>query len=497
MTISSARMIAATRKFFGRFAVDTSGATATLMAAGLFAMIGTVGIATDAARGYLVKARLSQALDSAALAGAKVFYLPTRDPDIQMYFDANFPQGYMDAAITGPNITTKKDTNGDDILTLTASAQVPTTLMTLFGINTIKVSGGSEVTRQTQLLDVVLAIDMSGSMSLPAVGGGTRIEAARAAATEMVDILFGNEATKSLLKIGLVPWNSKVNVQLNGTTFDDTLTNTISVPAFVNPLTSAAQTEVYTANNSPVPLLSAPTAGWRGCVYQRHIYNGATNDPTDDADTALGAVSFPGGDWVAWEHIGPEGEPVPGNAECLQAVLGGSSLECVQCLDHGITPLTSTKQEIQDALNELISPDGGTNISHGLAWASRVLTPGAPFDEADPNPPGLRQQAIVLLTDGENCGWWGDGYKGAYGLCASARSFMNDRLLELATNIKASGVIIYTIQFANSGTPLQNLMKSISTGPDAPYYHHAPDAATLQTVFQEISNHLSELRLSK
>ena len=74
---------------------------------------------------------------------------------------------------------------------------------------------------------------------------------------------------------------------------------------------------------------------------------------------------------------------------------------------------------------------------------------------------------------------------------------MNDRLRALAANIKASGVKIYTIQFANSGGPLQALMREVASGPDAPYYHYAPDSTTLQTVFQEVANHLSELRLSK
>jgi Flp pilus assembly protein TadG len=496
MKLSNAKIFAAGRDFLNRFAVDTSGATAAFLAAGLFAMIGTVGIATDAARGYLVKARLSQALDAAALAGAKAFNLPNRDADINMYFNANFPAGYMDANLSGPNISTKKDNTGNDVLTLTASAQIPTTLMTLFGINQLNVSGGSEVTRETDFLDVVLAMDMSGSMG-NSLGGSTRIAAARDAATELINIMFGSSATKSLLKIGLVPWNSKVNVQLNGTAYDQTLTTVENVTPFTNPLTSAAQSQVWKANNSPVPLLAPPPVDWAGCVYTRYKDNA---DPTDDAETALGAVSFTGGDWVAWEHIGVEGEPVAGSAECTSSL--STSQDCTVCLDHGITPLTNTKQTIQDAVNELLSPVGGTNIPQGLAWAWRVLTPGAPFDEADPNPPGERQQAIVLLTDGENCGWWGDGYKGIWIIgssasCSESRDEMNDRLTELATNIKAAGIKIYTIQFANSGTDMQNLLKSISTGPGAPYYHYAPDAATLQTVFQEIATHLSELRLSK
>jgi hypothetical protein len=103
----------------------------------------------------------------------------------------------------------------------------------------------------------------------------------------------------------------------------------------------------------------------------------------------------------------------------------------------------------------------------------------------------------VLLTDGENLAGNGDGYKTVFGYGSAGRSDMYDRLRALATNVKASGVKVYTIQFANSGGPLQALMKEIASGPDAPYYHYAPDASMLQTVFQEVANHLSELRLSK
>jgi Mg-chelatase subunit ChlD len=126
-----------------------------------------------------------------------------------------------------------------------------------------------------------------------------------------------------------------------------------------------------------------------------------------------------------------------------------------------------------------------------------VVKPEAPYTEADPNPAGPRQQAIILLTDGDNFGGNGDGYKTVFGYGSAGRPGMNDRLRALATNIKASGVKIYTIQFANSGGPLQTLMREIASGPDAPYYHYAPDSSTLQTVFQGVANHLSELRLSK
>jgi hypothetical protein len=120
-----------------------------------------------------------------------------------------------------------------------------------------------------------------------------------------------------------------------------------------------------------------------------------------------------------------------------------------------------------------------------------------PFTEAVPDPEYDREQAIVLLTDGENFGGSGDGYKGTFGRGSDARPDMNDRLSALADNIKADGVIIYVIQFSNSGSQLQALLQTVASGPGSPYYFFAPDADTLQQVFRQIANHLSELRLSK
>lgn len=483
--------------FLQRFVIDTNGATAVFMAVGLFAMVGSIGIATDAARGYLVKARLSQALDASGLAGARVMFSDTRNDDINMYFDANFPPNYMDSVVAGPNIT---DISAD-VLHVAATATVPTTVMRIFGVTEFDVSAETEITRQTQLLDVVIAMDMSTSMvwdANPSGGGGSRIAAARTAAKDLVDILFGSDATKDLLKIGLVPWNSKVNVMLRGTAFDPALTVTEAVPSFTNPVTGAAQSVIYKANNSPVPLLNAPPVGWAGCVYQRHHDNA---DTTDDADHLLGSLSYTGGDWVAWEPVTLADEPSEYNGVTYE----GTCSNCRPCLTatnglgeqiYGITPLTSTKSVIDDAIDKLEDPVGRTNIPGGLGWAWRVLVPDAPFTEADANPPGKRQQAIILLTDGQNWGGYGDGYKDVFGTAASPPG-MDDRLQALATNIKAAGIQLYVIQFFHNSGALATLLKGVASSPDAPFYHFAPDAASLQTVFKEVANHLSELRLSK
>lgn len=471
----------------GRFVAETRGGLAPFFAVSIIPLIAFVGIGTDTARGYILKSRLSYALDSAGLAGGRVVYSTNRDADIQMYFDANFPPGYMGAVVDGPHFNVSTD---NTVVSLDASATIDTTFLRVLGIENMAVSSSTEVTVQTFMLDVVLSMDVSGSMGSSA-GSTTRIAAARDAAKTLVDILFGSNSTNNLLNFGLVPWNAKVNAWTAGMAYNSGGTTTQNVANFVNPVTGAGQSVVYYANNSLVPLLSAPDPDWKGCVYARYIHDGNNGN---DADLLEGLLTVGGKDWMAWEPIGPEGEPVPGWGQCSSAVGWG---DCTPCSEYGITPLQNSKTAITAAIDALIDPGGTTNIPQGLNMAWQVLTPPPPYTEAVANPQGNRKQAIVLLTDGENYGGSGDAYKGVYGLGSAAQPALDARLRTLATNIKNSGVIIYAIQFGTITPAQEQLMKDVASGPDAPFYFFAPDAGALNAAFQQIANSLSELRLSK
>ena len=690
--------------FFNRrlrsFSKDERGAFAIFMGFALIPLIGFMGISTDAARAYLVKSRLSSAIDAAGLAGGKVYFEPHRNDDIRMYFNANFPAGYMGSTISGPEIIADE---ANETLTLRAYASVPMMFMHLFGFDQVTVMADNETTRRMIALDAVLAVDMSGSMG-SALNDTTRIGAARDAANDLIDILFGDNATKDLLNFALVPWNGKVNVTINETGFDPGATTEDATAPFVNPLNGANQSSVFYANNSPALLLSSPEADWKGCVYSRFIDD--ANEFTN-ADTLMPPEPTRDADWYAWEPIGPEGEPANGDGSAIKVIQAksssnfGTSLsaawnqtpkatsiliaigsrregnqfntpagwtslasinaddgvgtrrsrifakragvgeagvtltagnsrqqamtilevngldwnnlvdniritdrtedlnsnvslssvrayndgdlllavaaledddfggyswsngfaplgnvevvsgdgedlthsvayrivgsdgyynttfstaggnpeetwgaiialeashqcsgtvtggECSPCLEHGITPLQNNKAVIKAAVDSLQHPNGTTNITQGLGWAWRVVKPGTPFSEAIVDPNYTRQQAIILLTDGENFAGNGDGYKTVFGYGSAGRPEMNERLKKISANIKADGVILYVIQFAHEGSDLQTLLQEVASGPESPYYHYAPDADSLRKVFREIANHLSELRLSK
>lgn len=495
------------------FRRDEEGAVAILVAAAVIPLIGALGLATDTARGYMVKARLSQALDAAALAGGKNIFGADRDADIQMFFDANFPPGTLGADVSALDITVNDDKT---VLGISATATINTTFMRVLGLDELTVAASTEVSRQIDQLDVVLSIDTSGSMGSPY----SKIEGARDAAEDLVEILFGaNEVsptveiegtTYALLNVGVVNWNAKVNVTLAGEAFDPALTTSQTVtPAFVNPVTGLSQDRLYFANNSPVPLLAPPDAEWRGCVYARYAgdANRYTGDPvtvsdnTNDADLSLGPVTVGGKQWLGWEPIVTlEGEPRDGrwrhsptdepwgtdwynrdrtcyaslwNDTSLNRTYGpdnypekadvrpahwsqarssiGWSTECTACPQVGILPLTTVKQTVIDLVQDL-EPEGNTNIPQGLAWAWEVLMPGAPFDEAVETVPFPRQRAIVLLTDGETVGGNGDAYKGRFGSGSGAGTTSNS----------AHGYLPSPPDVANTRNNLNNRLKRLA-----------------------------------
>jgi Flp pilus assembly protein TadG len=53
------------------------------------------GVGVDALRGYMAQARLSRAVDAAALAGGRVFFDNQRNSHIRRFFDTTFPSGFL------------------------------------------------------------------------------------------------------------------------------------------------------------------------------------------------------------------------------------------------------------------------------------------------------------------------------------------------------------------------------------------------------------------
>lgn len=474
--------VGTSRSFFR----DSRGSLLTWATFLIVPLLGFVGVGVDSARGYMVKARLAQALDSAALAAGKYAADTTKaQEEANMVFKANFPAGYMSATVTGPTFVFNSTL---DTVAVNASAVLPTYFMHLIGTNNFTVSASTEVTRRTVYMDVVMSVDVSGSMD-DYVGSTKKIDAARTASQTLVDTLFGTSTTKELLKIGLVTWSANARILDIGSTYSSSQTTSTTVTSFVNPYTGTSQNKLYYAKNSPIPLLSSPPSGWTGCVRSRFII--PNDNINNDADLYINPVTVSNKAWKGWD-------PAVNTIHATGGTTKKPTYSAMQCNTQGIQRLTNTKSTITTAVTKLVNPTGNTNMIAGLMTAWMVLAPkgaGSPFDADSTSPPaagtGELVRAIVLMTDGDNTQSETDFYEGYL-----TDSQMDTRTQSAAQKIKDAGVIIYTIRFGAASNS-ETLLKQVASGPDAPYYQYAPDAASLKSAFQEIGNHLSKLRLSK
>ena len=169
----------------------------------LVATIATVGLAVDVGTIYLIKARLSAAVDAAALAAGRSVNLANTVAQAQtqaiaaaqQFFNANFPPGYLNSIGTPtvtPTFTQVTDGSGNPTgvlnISVTASAQAPTYFMNIFNISRITVSDSGTASRRGLVL--ILVLDQSSSMNTAPdpVSGLTACEAMKQAAQNFISL---------------------------------------------------------------------------------------------------------------------------------------------------------------------------------------------------------------------------------------------------------------------------------------------------------------------
>lgn len=515
-----------------KLAGDRRGGVAVFIAIGIFAITGAVGLATDAARGYLVKARLSQALDAAALAGGRVMSSPDRDADIVMYFNANFPPGYLGAVPSGPTIGVDPD---GKILTLTASAVLPTTLMRILGFETMNIASATEVTIESRNLEVSLVLDVTGSMA------GQRIIDLRAAAKELVDIVVHDIQTPYYSKLALVPYSMGVNVA----GYAEEVRGPITGPA--KSITGATRTNPVVVTAAGHGLSNGQTVYITGVGGMTQLNNKEYTVASATANTfALSGVN--GSNYSNYSSGGIVGRlcTSPGceffkftNAQgnqrihrvssCVTERLGANAYTDAapsvayiginypssgagnNCLSDPILPLTSDKTLLHSRIDALAAV-GSTAGQIGTAWGWYMLSPNFSYLwPADSQPAAYGTEELlkvaIIMTDGE----YNTAYRsGVIAQDSGTGSGSNaDKINQNATNgnpytqaqqlcanMKAAGIIVYTVGFAISGsTNVVNLMNQCATSPSHVYF---PDSGVdLQHAFRAIAMSISRLRLSK
>jgi Flp pilus assembly protein TadG len=186
-----------------RSARGQEGFVLVYMAAILALLMVTTGLAVDSGRAYLVKAQLSKAVDGAALAAARSLNSGNPRVEATQIFKANFPPGYMGTDTSSDPTaaanffnSTVNAASGVNVVTISATATLPTTFMRVANVNQVTVASSGEATRR--MVDLSLILDVSGSIGAqwPAVRDAARtfVNSFDAAHDRVSLITFGDAA---------------------------------------------------------------------------------------------------------------------------------------------------------------------------------------------------------------------------------------------------------------------------------------------------------------
>lgn len=165
-------MTASLGRFLRHFHADQRGNVLMLVGVCFVVLVAIGGAGYDFGRQQVVRLKMQQAADAAALAGAGM--APgTSDNDrrnmANLYFSMNYPQKYLDVPRPTPTITVTTDAN----ITVTASSPLLTSFIRTVNVNTLTARGRSVALIKSDYnkVDLILVMDNSGSMSNTDVNG--------------------------------------------------------------------------------------------------------------------------------------------------------------------------------------------------------------------------------------------------------------------------------------------------------------------------------------
>lgn len=196
---------------------DRSGNTLAMIAAALVPLLAMVGGAIDMGRSYLAQTRLQQACDAGVLAARKRMgtsaaaggVIPSDVTEVgNRFFNVNFPDGAY--GTTGRDFDLVLE--GDFQLNATAQVIVPTTIMGMFGITEVPVNTSCGAQVGMANTDIVLALDVTGSMNLTNPGDSRpRIAELKDTVQSFHAQIEAAKAPGARVRYGFVPYSTNVN----------------------------------------------------------------------------------------------------------------------------------------------------------------------------------------------------------------------------------------------------------------------------------------------
>lgn len=202
------------QSFLHRFGRDTSGNTLALMATALLPLLGIIGGGVDMSRAYLADSRLQQACDAGVLAARKRLgsevaltgTVPREAAEMgQRFFNLNFRDGVYGTE----DRQFQMYLESDNTVTGEASVTVPTAVMNVFGYSEIPLEVECRATMGTQNVDVMMVLDVTGSMRHTNPGDSmSRLDTLK----QVIRDFHTQVGDGPGIRYGFVPYSTHVNV---------------------------------------------------------------------------------------------------------------------------------------------------------------------------------------------------------------------------------------------------------------------------------------------
>jgi len=534
-----------------RFHRDRSGNFAMFGAILCVPLVLGAGVAIDLSTVSRYRAELQQAIDAATLAVAREGK-NINDAQAQAIAD-QFLTGNLD-----PTYTRLVVVREETVVRVQAETRAPMAFGALLGYDEYPVVAAASADTAYTSYEIALVLDTTGSMQ------GGKLTAMKEAVIGLIDTMSGQVGNKDKLKFSLVPFSSFVNVgPEHGPKFDKDGRQIAGTGAKWLDLKGDSpikQTELA-QGVSRFQLYANLGQQWSGCVEARpqagrdYDVTTASADPVrpeslyvpafaiDEPDSGgyansyiksnadpLGTTAKARKDRWAKYGVATDGGGLPllnGVLSLVANLLGLSSGQTISidtgpsgfqgfnkgpnfaCGTQPIVPLTNDYALLRSKVNSL-QARGTTNITEGVAWGTRVLTPGEPFPQARDLRKGGVEKIMIVLTDGSNVlgnnntglrssyssyGFLIDGRLGTTsGNSAQTNSLMNDRTLAACAHAKEEGMLVYTIRLEEPDVKTGTMLRQCATSEG--HYFDAPSRNQLDDVFQTIKDRIVRVRIA-
>jgi Flp pilus assembly protein TadG len=542
------RLDATSQGLMTRLRHDVKGNTMAIGAAALVPLAGMVGGGIDLSRMYIVKTRLQHACDAGALAGRKAMgagswsyngYAPRKTAE--QFFKANVGENPY-----GANSLAFKFEEKNGLVTGTASAVVPMTLMQVLGEEKAQV----DVTCNSELhfpnTDVMFVLDTTGSMDSKAVATDSqkKIDGLKNAVKCFYEAIAKVDTTAACskpvsgtvdpavqIRFGFVPYSTNVNV---GQIIPETFFRrrwSYNTREFLYKQYGTTHWKYGFLEQNLNPLLTGSAVWprkmtlpigkdgankdvvWDGCIEEAKTDPDPIANPSEAKDLNIDLVPTtsdpetllkPAISGISYKRT---------NSRTRSEVADSTD----QTGEEGTYYCPTTSKTLQkwptagpfEAYVDSLNPVGNTYHDIGLLWGGRLASPDGMFaaDNKTTASGAPIARHLIFMTDGDTvtsnsnysaygipwydqrnvnpAGGWGDNFNAQ----------VNTRFLAICEQIKGKNITLWVVSFGSgvSGAAQTNLRTCSSPG----HYYRASSSADLEEVFNEIAGKIAELRITK